>query len=89
MLCESGHHPKNVDEMPKSEDPSIKRFLGIGRRLRQVGRRRRRADARNVIKQVGNYGDSDTRHVGPATPPSTAPERALDQRRLMYAILFR
>ena len=87
---EMGITSKNVDEMLKSEDPSIKRFLGVTPGFgKAVG-----VDEKwmyNVIKQVGNYGESYDRHVGPATPLKL--ERGQNalwtNGGLMYAIPFR
>ncbi|MBS0525241.1 MAG: amino acid ABC transporter substrate-binding protein [Proteobacteria bacterium] len=54
----------NVDEMVKSENPTIKRILGVTPGMgKALG-----VDDRwvyNIIKQVGNYGESYDRHVGP------------------------
>lgn len=53
----------NVDEMLKSEDPSIKRFLGVtpgnGKALGLDEK-----FAYNIIKMVGNYGEVFERNVG-------------------------
>ena len=87
---EMGVTSKNVDEMLKSEDPAIKRFLGVTPGYgKAVG-----ADEKwmyNVIKQVGNYGESYDRHVGPATPLKLdRGQNALwTKGGLMYAIPFR
>ncbi|KPF44019.1 amino acid ABC transporter substrate-binding protein [Rhizobium sp. G187] len=59
----------NVDEMVKSENPDIKRFLGeekdqtIGKDLGLDEKW-----AYNIIKQVGNYGESFERNVGQGSP---------------------
>ena len=59
----------NVDEMVKSENPDIKRFLGeekdqtIGKDLGVDEKW-----AYNIVKQVGNYGESFERNVGQASP---------------------
>jgi len=87
---EMGITSKNVDEMLKSEDPAIKRFLGVTPGYgKAVG-----VDEKwmyNVIKQVGNYGESYDRHVGPATALKL--ERGQNalwtKGGLMYAIPFR
>ena len=87
---ELGITSKNVDEMLKSEDPSIKRFLGVTPGYgKAVG-----VDEKwmyNVVKQVGNYGESYDRHVGPATPLKLdRGQNALwTKGGLMYAIPFR
>ena len=59
----------NVDEMTKSENPDIKRFLGqeadqtIGKDLGLDEKW-----AYNIIKMVGNYGESFERNVGEGSP---------------------
>jgi len=87
---ELGISQKNVDEMLKSDDPAIKRFLGVTPGYgKAVG-----VDEKwmyNVIKQIGNYGDSFERNVGKATPLRL--ERGQNalwtSGGLMYAIPFR
>jgi general L-amino acid transport system substrate-binding protein len=60
---EYGITSKNVDEMLKSENPSIKRILGVtpgmGKALGVD-----EAWVVNIVKQVGNYGESFDRNVG-------------------------
>ncbi len=60
---ELGITSKNVDEMLKSEDPKIQRFLGVtpgnGKALGLDEK-----FAYNIIKQVGNYGEIFERNVG-------------------------
>lgn len=72
---EMGITSKNVDEMLKSDDPKIKRFLGVtpgnGQALGLDEKW-----AYNIIKQVGNYGEVFERNVGPNTP--LAIERGLN-----------
>jgi len=66
---EFGITTANVDEMVKSENPDIKRFLGeekdetIGKDLGLDEKW-----AYNIIKQVGNYGESFERNVGEGSP---------------------
>jgi general L-amino acid transport system substrate-binding protein len=87
---ELGVGQANVEEMLKSEDPVIKRFLGVTPGYgKAVG-----VDEKwmyNVVKQVGNYGDSFERNVGRNTPLKL--ERGLNalwtHGGLMYAIPFR
>jgi len=64
---EFGITSKNVDEMLKSQDPAIQRFLGVTPGL---GSALGLDDkwAYNIIKQVGNYGEIFERNVGPKTP---------------------
>ena len=64
---EYGITSKNVDEMLKSENPAIKRILGVTPGMgKALG-----VDERwvyNVVKQVGNYGESFDRNVGMGSP---------------------
>ena len=63
---EYGINSKNVDEMLKSENPSIKRILGVTPGMgKALG-----VDEKwvyNIVKQVGNYGESFDRNVGPGS----------------------
>ena len=72
---ELGVTSKNVDQMKSSDNPNIKRLLGtegdMGKNL-GVGD----AWAYNIVKQVGNYGESYDRYVGPKT--SLGLERGLN-----------
>jgi len=64
---EKGITQRNVDEMTKSEDPSIKRMLGITPGMgKALGLDEKWAY--NAIKAVGNYGEIFDRHLGPETP---------------------
>jgi general L-amino acid transport system substrate-binding protein len=64
---ESGITSKNVDEMLKSKDPEIQRFLGVTPGLgKDMGLDNKWVY--NVIKQVGNYGEIFERNVGVNTP---------------------
>ena len=60
---EYGITSKNVDEMLKSDNPAIKRILGVTPGMgKALG-----VDEKwvyNIIKQVGNYGESFERNVG-------------------------
>lgn len=64
---ELGITSKNVDEMLKSTDPKIMRFLGVtegnGKALGLDEK-----FAFNIVKQVGNYGEVFERNVGVNTP---------------------
>jgi general L-amino acid transport system substrate-binding protein len=64
---EQGISSKNVDKMKGSKNPGIKRLLGtegdLGKNLGLS-----KDWAANIIKQVGNYGESYDRNVGPNTP---------------------
>jgi general L-amino acid transport system substrate-binding protein len=64
---EYGISSKNADEMLKSENPSIKRILGVTPGMgKALG-----VDEKwvyNIVKQVGNYGESFERNVGQGSP---------------------
>ena len=64
---EYGITSKNVDEMLKSDNPSIKRILGVTPGMgKALG-----VDEKwvyNIVKQVGNYGESFDRNVGMGSP---------------------
>ena len=64
---ELGVNSKNVDEMKKSNNPAVKRLLGVeGKFGENLGVSN--DWAYNIIKHVGNYGESYDRNVGPKTP---------------------
>ncbi|MCF8038264.1 MAG: amino acid ABC transporter substrate-binding protein [Desulfohalobiaceae bacterium] len=87
---ELGINSENVDEKLKSNDPKIKRFLGVtpgmGQALGLDDEFMYRA-----IKQVGNYGEIFERNVGPETDLGL--DRGLNalwtEGGLMYASPFR
>jgi general L-amino acid transport system substrate-binding protein len=87
---ESGITSKNVDDMVKSDDPNIKRLLGVtpgaGKSLGVDDKW-----AYNEIKQVGNYGEIFERNVGRGSPLKL--ERGLNnlwtKGGLMYAMPVR
>jgi len=64
---EYGITSKNVDEMTKSENPTIRRILGVTPGMgKALG-----VDEKwvyTIIKQVGNYGESFDRNVGMGSP---------------------
>ena len=64
---EHGVTSKNVDEMKGSQNPAIRRLLGLeGTMGQKLGVDD--AWAYRIIKQVGNYAENYERHVGPNTP---------------------
>jgi len=87
---ELGVTSKNVDEMLKSKDPKIMRFLGT---TAGMGTALGLDDkwAYNIVKQVGNYGEIFERHVGKNTKLGLA--RGLNdlwtRGGIMYAAPFR
>ncbi|NWG03158.1 MAG: amino acid ABC transporter substrate-binding protein [Syntrophaceae bacterium] len=87
---ELGITSNNVDEMLKSTDPQIQRFLGVSPGFgKALGLDEKWAY--NIIKQVGNYGEIFDRNVGPKTPLKL--ERGLNnlwtKGGLMYSYPFR
>ena len=64
---EYGITSKNVDEMLKSSHPAIKRILGVTPGMgKALG-----VDEKwvyNIVKQVGNYGESFDRNLGDGSP---------------------
>ncbi len=64
---EYGITSKNVDEMLKSDNPTIKRILGVTPGMgKALG-----VDEKwvyTIVKQVGNYGESFDRNVGMGSP---------------------
>ena len=83
---EKGLSSKNVDDVKKStKDQELKRMLGLegeyGARL-GLGNEW----AYNIVKLVGNYGESYEEHVGPNTPVALA--RGLNQLWTKGGILY-
>ena len=87
---ELGITSKNVDEMLKSKDPAVQRFLGViegnGAALGLDEKW-----AYNIVKQVGNYGEVFERNVGVNT--TLGIERGLNalwtNGGLMYSVPFK
>ena len=87
---ELGITSKNVDQMTKSSNPGIQRFLGVTPGMgKALGLDEKWAY--NIIKQVGNYGEIYERNVGPNTQLGL--ERGLNDLwtngGIMYAAPFR
>jgi general L-amino acid transport system substrate-binding protein len=87
---EFGITSKNVDDMLKSTNPGIQRFLGVTPGMgKALGVDEKWAY--NIIKQVGNYGEIFERNVGPNTQLGL--QRGLNalwtEGGLMYAAPFR
>jgi len=63
---ESGITQRNVDDMTKSDNDDIKRFLGV---TPGIGKALGLDDkwVYNIVKQVGNYGESFERNLGAAS----------------------
>ncbi|WP_026371053.1 amino acid ABC transporter substrate-binding protein [Kallotenue papyrolyticum] len=87
---EYGITQQNVDTFLNSDDPNIRRMLGVEGELGQ-GLGLENNFMVNVIKAVGNYGEIYNRHLGPDTPINIP--RGLNQLYtnggLMYAPPFR
>ncbi|POR45309.1 amino acid ABC transporter substrate-binding protein (PAAT family) [Bosea psychrotolerans] len=64
---ELGLSSANVDEQAKSTNPEIKRFLGVDGNLGE-GLGLTKDWAYRIVKQVGNYGESYDKYLGPASP---------------------
>jgi general L-amino acid transport system substrate-binding protein len=64
---EYGITSKNVDEMLKSTNPNVQRLLGV---TPGMGKNLGVDDkwAYNVIKTIGNYGESFEKNLGPSSP---------------------
>jgi general L-amino acid transport system substrate-binding protein len=64
---EYGITSKNVDEMLKSDDPAIKRILGVTPGMgKALGVDEKWVYA--IVKQVGNYGEAFDRNLGVNSP---------------------
>lgn len=64
---ELGVTSANVDEMKNSENPETQRLLGVsGEYGEMLGLSK--DWAYNIIKAIGNYGESFDRNIGPETP---------------------
>ena len=87
---EKGITKTNVDDMLKSDDPEIKRMLGV---TAGMGKALHLDDkfAYNVIKQVGNYGEVFERTVGKdsALKLDRGVNALWTKGGLMYAMPFR
>jgi len=64
---ELGLTSANVDEQLKSANPEVKRFLGSDGKLGE-GLGLSNDWAYRIVKQVGNYGESYERNLGPNSP---------------------
>ncbi|MBX6319903.1 MAG: amino acid ABC transporter substrate-binding protein [Pigmentiphaga sp.] len=87
---EYGITSKNVDEMLKSPNPNVQRILGVtpgaGKNLGVDEKW-----AYNIIKQVGNYGESFERNLGQGSPMKMqrGANALWTQGGLMYALPIR
>lgn len=82
---EYGITTKNVDEMLKSTNPNVQRILGVTPGMgKNLGVDEKWAY--NIVKQVGNYGESFERNVG-ADSPLKLP-RGLNQQWTKGGIMY-
>jgi len=64
---EMGITSRNVDDLLASKSKEVKRLLGVeGYMGPMLGLGMK--FGYNIIKQVGNYGESFNKHIGPGTP---------------------
>jgi len=70
---ELGITSQNVDEMTGSDDPSVKRLLGVEGEFGQADLGLSADFAANVIRAVGNYGEIYDRYMGPEGDAFTLP----------------
>src|SRR3546814_10792723 len=79
---EYGITSKNVDEMTKSPNPNIQRILGVtGEMGKGLGLDKKWAY--NIIKQVGNYGESFERNIGMSSAMKRSEEHTSELQSLM------
>jgi general L-amino acid transport system substrate-binding protein len=82
---EYGVTSKNVDEMLKSNNPNVQRILGVTPGMgKNLGVDEKWAY--NIVKQVGNYGESFDRNVGESSPLKLP--RGLNQQWTKGGILY-
>ncbi|GAA4344002.1 amino acid ABC transporter substrate-binding protein [Pigmentiphaga soli] len=87
---EYGITSKNVDQMLKSANPNVQRILGVT----PGGGKSLGVDEKwvyNIVKQVGNYGESFDRNLGQGSPMKMArgANALWTQGGLMYALPIR
>ena len=70
---ELGVTQKNVDEMVGSDNPEVKRLLGLGDDDFGTPLGLTKDWAYRIIKGVGNYGEMFDRNVGPSSPLALQP----------------
>ncbi|YBV94412.1 amino acid ABC transporter substrate-binding protein (plasmid) [Phyllobacteriaceae bacterium JZ32] len=84
-----GINQANVDQMVESDDPRVKRFLGVepgnGKALGLDDK-----FAYNIVKQLGNYGEMFDRNVGKNSPLKLdrGPNRLFSDGGLMFPMAF-
>ena len=79
----------NIDDMMSSDDPRVKRFLGVepgnGKALGLDDK-----FAYNIVKQLGNYGEMFDRNLGAGSPLKIerGPNRLFSDGGLMFPMAF-
>lgn len=89
MAEQLGITQANVDERLKSDDPTVRRFLGVERgNGGALGLDE--AWAYNIVKQLGNYGEIFDRNVGKGSPLGLerGPNRLYRDGGLMFPLAF-
>lgn len=87
---EYGVTQANIEEMKSSEDPNVRRLLGVEGEL-GAGLGLDNDFMVDVITAVGNYGEIYNRHLGPDTPVNIprGPNALYTEGGLIYGIPFR
>jgi general L-amino acid transport system substrate-binding protein len=89
MAEQLGITQANVDDRLESEDPTVRRFLGV-----EAGNGKALGlDERwtyNIVKQLGNYAEIFDRNVGKASPLKLerGPNRLYRDGGLMFPLVF-
>ena len=85
---ELGINSQNIDSFAQTEDPEIKRFLGMEGNLGEdMGLPN--DFAKRVVKQVGNYGEVYDRNIGQPFKLERGLNALWENGGLMYAPPFR
>lgn len=89
MAEQLGITQANVDERRKSDDPTVRRFLGV-ERGNGAALGLDEAWAYNIVKQLGNYGEIFERNVGKGSPLKLerGPNRLYRDGGLMFPLVF-
>ncbi|MEA5534227.1 amino acid ABC transporter substrate-binding protein [Crocosphaera sp. XPORK-15E] len=85
---ELGINSQNVDKFETSEDPNVRRFLGLDDKLGE-GMGLPNDFAASIIKQVGNYGEIYDRNIGKPLGLERGPNKLWTDGGLLYSPPFR
>ncbi|MEA5512066.1 amino acid ABC transporter substrate-binding protein [Crocosphaera sp. UHCC 0190] len=85
---ELGITSQNVDKFETSEDPNVRRFLGLDDKLGE-GMGLPNNFATSIIKQVGNYGEIYDRNIGKPLGLERGPNKLWTDGGLLYSPPFR